>query len=121
MKRGVILGTTALASTLGAFVYQAGSWLPEFLVGATSSGLNNGTASQGSRTITGDAVSTHYGNVQVEIAVTGTHIDAVNVLQAPSGRDQQWTDHAIPILVQETLSAQNAEISNVTFAVAEPE
>lgn len=114
MKRGLLLGGTAVISSVGALLYQAGSWMPTFLVGQTTDGLGNSQQSQGSRTLTGDPVQTHYGNVQVEISVTGAHIDSVNVLQAPSGRNQQWTAHAIPILVQETLAAQSADISSVT-------
>lgn len=117
MIRGALIGTTALVSSVGAFLYNAGSWQPEILVGAPSSGggnLSGGT--QGSRTITGDAVDTWYGAVQVEITVTGTHIDSVSVVKAPTGRNQQFTDFAIPTLVQETLDAQSAKISSVSGA-----
>jgi uncharacterized protein with FMN-binding domain len=56
-------------------------------------------------------VQTPYGPVQVAVVVNGTQITSVNVAQAPSGRNQRFTDYAIPILTQETLDAQNANIS----------
>ena len=62
---------------------------------------------------TGDVFNVSYGNVQVKITVAnGKIVDAV-ALQAPSGRNQRYTDYAIPNLRQQTLSAQSAAISGV--------
>ena len=64
-------------------------------------------------TFTGDVFNVSYGNVQVKITVAnGKIVDAV-ALQAPSGRNQRYTDYAIPNLRQQTLSAQSAAISGV--------
>jgi len=71
-----------------------------------------------SGTYTGDAVQTRYGTVQVEITVTDGQITAVDALQAPSGnpRNEQITSHAVPILTDEVLAAQNANVDSVSGA-----
>lgn len=118
MKRGILLGGTALVGTVGSFLYSVGSFMPGALVGAsaaTDTSQANGD-SNAARMITGDAVDTHYGTVQVEIAVEGSTITDITVLQAPSGRNDRWTSYSVPILTQEALAAQSADISVVSGA-----
>ena len=62
---------------------------------------------------TGDVFNVSYGNVQVKITVANGKITDAVALQAPSGRNQRYTDYAIPNLRQQTLSAQSAAISGV--------
>ncbi len=78
---------------------------------ATMTGLVDGTYS-------GDAVSTRYGNVQVQITVSGGVITDVQVPQYPNNdrKDQQINSRALPILISETTSAQSASISMVSGA-----
>lgn len=65
---------------------------------------------------TGPAVFVNYGTVQVKITVAnGRIIDAVAV-QAPSGRNDRWTNMAVPILKQQTLAAQSANIQGASGA-----
>ena len=64
-------------------------------------------------TFTGDVFNVSYGNVQVRITVSNGKITDAVALQAPSGRNQRYTDYAIPNLRQQTLSAQSAAISGV--------
>jgi uncharacterized protein with FMN-binding domain len=47
----------------------------------------------------------------VQITVAGGNITSVDVLQAPSGRNSRYTNYAVPILTQETLSQQSANIA----------
>jgi len=56
--------------------------------------------------------------VQVRLTVTGGTISKVDVLQYPSGNgtDQQINDYALPILTQETMDAQSAQIDMVSGA-----
>jgi uncharacterized protein with FMN-binding domain len=72
----------------------------------------------GSRTFHGDAADTRWGPVQVRITVTGGKITDVQVLRSPDGnrRDREISDTALPILRQETLSAQSAQIDAVSGA-----
>lgn len=78
---------------------------------ASSSGLTDGT-------FTGQAASTRFGPVQVQITVSGGAITDVQVPQYPSenGRDQQINARALPILVAETAQAQSAQIDMVSGA-----
>ena len=64
-------------------------------------------------TFTGDVFNVSYGNVQVKITVSNGKITDAVAIQAPSGRNQRYTDYAIPNLRQQTLSAQSAAISGV--------
>ncbi|MCW2792315.1 MAG: hypothetical protein JWO76_1413 [Nocardioides sp.] len=69
-------------------------------------------------TVTGAVAQTQWGPVQVELTVDGTSITQVDVLQYPSGnsRDAEINSVALPILIQETLDAQNARIDMVSGA-----
>jgi uncharacterized protein with FMN-binding domain len=68
-------------------------------------------------TFTGAAASAgFYGTVQVQVVVSSGHVTNVNVLQAPSGRNSRYTNYALPILTQETLDAQSANISTASGA-----
>jgi len=76
------------------------------------------SAPTGTTTVTGDAVDTRYGAVQVEVTFSGTTITAVRTVQSPSGngRDIEINDQALPILQQEALSSQSANIDTVSGA-----
>ena len=69
-----------------------------------------------SGTFTGPAVFVNYGTVQVKITVqNGKIVDAVAV-QAPRGRNDRYTNMAVPILKQQTLAAQSANIKGASGA-----
>ncbi|MEV6266992.1 FMN-binding protein [Kribbella sp. NPDC051936] len=76
------------------------------------------SASSGSSTVTGDVAQTQWGPVQVQLTVQGGKITGVNVLQYPNGnhRDVEINDYALPILIDETVKAQNAQIDMVSGA-----
>lgn len=56
--------------------------------------------------------------VQVQVKVNGGKLADVSVLQSPNGnpRDQEINAYALPILVQESLDAQSANIDMVSGA-----
>ncbi|QMU75882.1 FMN-binding protein [Streptacidiphilus sp. PB12-B1b] len=72
----------------------------------------------GVHTVTGGAVGTPLGPVQVRVAYDGSRITGVTVLEEPDGtpRDEQINAQAIPVLTQEVLAAQNADIDAVSGA-----
>ncbi len=78
---------------------------------STSSGLKDGTYS-------GKSVSTQWGDVQVQIKVSGGKITTVNVLKYPSDNDhsQQINDQALPVYKKEAVEAQSADIQQVSGA-----
>ena len=69
-----------------------------------------------SGTFTGDSVDVRYGFVQVKITVVNGKITDAQAVQAPSGRNDRWTQRAVPILRQQTLAAQSAQISGASGA-----
>ena len=106
----VIPSTTAVAPRAAP---STGSSTGGTSDGSTSSGSSSSTA-----TYTGSVVQTRWGPVQVRITVSAGKITAVDVLQYPqsNGKDQQINAYALPILVQDTLSAQSADIDMVSGA-----
>ena len=95
----------------------------------TTSGTTSGTTTGGGAaatsplTVTGDSTDTRWGPVQVRITVDGSTITDVDVIDYPSGngRDQQINSRALPVLVQETLDAQSANIDMVSGATVTSE
>ncbi|RAG86364.1 FMN-binding protein [Streptacidiphilus pinicola] len=83
----------------------------------SSTSAPSGTKS-GSGSYTGTAVDTRYGPVQVRIDVSGGKVSKIDVLQYPNGqqRDQDINSYALPVLNQEALSAQSAQIDAVSGA-----
>jgi uncharacterized protein with FMN-binding domain len=76
-----------------------------------------------SRTVTGPSVDTRWGPVQVRVTVSGGRVTAITVPVYPDGnrKDQQINARALPILVQEALDAQNADIDMVSGATVTSE
>jgi uncharacterized protein with FMN-binding domain len=74
------------------------------------------TAAAKSGTFTGPAVFVNYGTVQVQITVVNGKITDAVAVQAPSGRNDRYTRMAVPILKQQTLAAQSANIQGASGA-----
>ena len=75
---------------------------------ATTSGVTG--------SFTGDGINVGYGVVQVKITVSNGKITDAVALSAPSGRNQRWSDFAVPNLRSQTLAAQSAAITGVSGA-----
>jgi uncharacterized protein with FMN-binding domain len=89
--------------------------------GPSTSSPSASPSSSGStttKTYTGSVAATRWGPVQVQIAVSSGKITDVTVLQQPNGngKDAEINDYALPILVQDTLQAQSADIDMVSGA-----
>ncbi len=82
------------------------------------SAATTATPAAGSSTVTGAVAQTRWGPVEVRLTLSGGKITAVDVVQYPNGngRDQEINADALPILVQETISAQSANIDMVSGA-----
>jgi uncharacterized protein with FMN-binding domain len=85
---------------------------------ASGSGASGSTSTSGSQTYTGDAVSTRFGDVQVQITVSGGKVTKSVVTQVPwnDRRDQEINSYAVPILNEEAVTAQSASIDMVSGA-----
>jgi uncharacterized protein with FMN-binding domain len=69
-----------------------------------------------SGTFTGDAINVGYGIVQVKITVNNGKITDAQAVQAPSGRNDRFTQMSVPLLRQKTLAAQSSQITGVSGA-----
>jgi uncharacterized protein with FMN-binding domain len=98
--------------------------------GSTTSGTQDGTTSgtttdgpAAAVTVTGSSADTRWGPVQVQVTVENGKITDVTVVDYPTenGKDRQINARAIPVLVQETLDAQSADIDMVSGATVTSE
>ena len=69
-----------------------------------------------SGTFTGPSVNVNYGNVQVQITVVNGRITDAVAVKAPKGKNDRYTNMAVPILKQQTLAAQSANIKGASGA-----
>ena len=84
---------------------------------STAAVANPVPASKGvSGTFVGPSVNANYGNAQVQITVKDGKIIDATALQAPSGKNDRWTNMALPILKKQTLAAQSANIQGASGA-----
>ncbi|MEV5440441.1 FMN-binding protein [Streptomyces sp. NPDC052682] len=80
-------------------------------------GSGSGAGSAQARTVTGSAVQTEYGPVQVRITVSGGKVTQAEAVQAPKGgRSDQITQTAVPRLNQAAVAAGSADIDAVSGA-----
>jgi uncharacterized protein with FMN-binding domain len=102
---------------------------PGSTTSGTQGGTTSGTTTDGSTgsasavTVTGSSADTRWGPVQVQVTVENGTITDVTVVDYPTenGKDRQINARAIPVLVQETLDAQSADIDMVSGATVTSE
>jgi uncharacterized protein with FMN-binding domain len=58
----------------------------------------------------------NYGNVQVKITVVNGRITDAVAVKAPTGKNDRYTNMAVPTLKAQTLKAQSANIQGVSGA-----
>lgn len=71
-------------------------------------------------TYTGDTADAFYGNIQVQVVISGGKITDVIFLQYPSDRNTSVyiNSQAMPLLKKEAIQAQSANVSGVSGASA---
>src|SRR6478609_3168740 len=133
MRKGLlIIITIAILGGLGLYVQKKPGASPLGVASARTSntlsantgaptGSSTGPASSSSLkdgTFTGSAADTPYGTVQIAVVISGGKISDVNFLQMPSdqGHSREVTAYAEPLLKQNTISAQSANIQFVSGA-----
>ena len=102
-------GATAAATTEPAATATATT-----APATTAPATNSKTSING--TFTGPSINVNYGNVQVKITVVNGRITDAVAVKAPSGRNDRWTNMAVPILKAQTLAAQSANIQGASGA-----
>jgi uncharacterized protein with FMN-binding domain len=110
------LSTVAVVALL--FGYKTSTSGPTATAAASPTTSGTSTTADGVKTVTGSVAQTRWGPVQVAISVAGGKITAVDVPEYPdgNGRDREINADALPVLVQSTLTAQNANIDMVSGA-----
>jgi len=113
-----LLGTATAVTLL--FSYHTSTSGPatasETVVAAPAAPQPSGSGT--ATTVTGSTASTRWGDVQVSITVTDGKITSVDVPEylTANGKDREINSYALPVLTQETLSAQSADIDMVSGA-----
>lgn len=84
----------------------------------TSATPTTSTAAAAPVTIQGSAEMTQYGAVQVQVTIAGHTITDVTALAYPNGagRDQEINAYAVPVLQNQVLKAQSAQVHGVSGA-----
>lgn len=110
---------TSLDSSVPTAV-ATGPATPGNASGGDTSGSSSGSSgsSSGARTYTGEVADTRWGPVQVQVTVQDGKITAAQPTQVPNEnfRDQEINSYAVPILNQEAVQAQSAQIDAVSGA-----
>lgn len=97
---------------------SSGSSTSDAASGATSTDSGAATTTNDTVTVVGSSVQTRYGPVQVSVTFTAGQITDVQTLQSPSDHREsvQINARATPILAQEVIAAQSAQIDTVSGA-----
>jgi uncharacterized protein with FMN-binding domain len=76
------------------------------------------SAGASGRTVAGSVAMTQYGPVQVKVTVRGGRIADVTAVQLPQrdGRSAQISSYAAPLLREQALSAESAQVDGVSGA-----
>jgi len=106
--------TTKKATSENSATNNSATTAPVADAPATQAPATSPTAING--TFTGPSVFVNYGNVQVKITVVNGRITDAVAVKAPSGRNDRWTNMAVPILKEQTLKAQSANIQGASGA-----
>jgi uncharacterized protein with FMN-binding domain len=119
----IVSGTTPSFSASSRTRRTSGTGAGSTRTTTTKTTGSNATKTSGSSPskttkVTGSVVDTQWGPVQLELTVQGSSITKVTVLEYPTGQSQdvQINDYALPILTQETITAQSAKIDMVSGA-----
>jgi len=125
MRRSPIVLAATVVGTAGVMAFHPHTPAVQSATATTGTATTTATATatpakptSGARTATGDAVDTQYGPAQVRVTVKGgkiTDIEAVE-LQSNDPHSQQISSSAAPILKQEALDKQSADIDAVSGA-----
>jgi uncharacterized protein with FMN-binding domain len=99
----------ATKSSAGANTTAPAADAPATQAPAASTTSINGTFS-------GPSVNVNYGNVQVKITVVNGRITDAVAVKAPTGKNDRYTNMAVPVLKAQTLKAQSANIQGASGA-----
>jgi uncharacterized protein with FMN-binding domain len=87
---------------------------------ATNGSVSTSSGKYKDGTFVGSVADAFYGNIQVQVVITGGKITDVIFLQSPSDRGTsiEINSQAMPLLKQEAIQAQSAQVDGVSGATA---
>jgi uncharacterized protein with FMN-binding domain len=120
MRRSPIVLAATVVGTAGvmAFHPHTPAVQPAAATATTTTTTTTSPPASGARSATGIAVDTQYGAAQVRVTVKGGKITDIEALQLQSNdpRSLQISSSAAPILKQEALAKQSADVDAVSGA-----
>jgi uncharacterized protein with FMN-binding domain len=120
MRRSPIVLAATVAGTAGimAFHPHTPAVQPAVATTTTTPAKTSTSTASGARTATGAAVDTQYGAAQVRVTVENGKITKVEALQLQGNepRSVEISSSAAPVLQQEVLAAQTADVDAVSGA-----
>lgn len=119
MRRAPVVITATVAGLAGVLGFHPHSRpLPNATAQAPAATAPASAGGGAVRRLTGADAPNQYGDVQVQVTVTGGKITQVSALQLPSGdgRSAEISSFAGPELAQQALAAQSANIDGVSGA-----
>jgi uncharacterized protein with FMN-binding domain len=126
MRRSPLVLAATVAGTAGVLAFHAQTpavqtataSAPTSTPAATSSGSSSSGSSSASGTATGNAIDTQYGSAQVRVTVKNGKITKIEALQLQNNdpHSQQISSSAAPVLQQEALTKQSADVDAVSGA-----
>ncbi|MEU8846995.1 FMN-binding protein [Streptomyces sp. NPDC048564] len=121
LNQAVVTAQSANVDAVSGATYTSNGYMK-----SVQSAIDKANASAGSQgsggsaqaaTVTGDAVQTQYGAVQVRVTVAGGKITKAEAVQAPKGgQSDQVTANAVPKLNQAAVATGTADIDAVSGA-----
>jgi uncharacterized protein with FMN-binding domain len=121
MRRSPIVITATIAGTAGVLAFHAHTPAVQPATASStvsSSASPTSSAASAAGSATGDAVDTQYGAAQVRVTVENGKITKVEALQLQGNepRSVEISSSAAPVLQQEVLAAQTADVDAVSGA-----
>lgn len=115
MKRALPVLALTIAGLVPVWRYAPSTGTTTTTETAAPASTPSASSSPGSSTqvVSGSTVNTEKGEVQVQVTFDGEKITAVRMLKQPN---HPQTTAAVPKLIQETLTAQSADIDTVSGA-----
>jgi uncharacterized protein with FMN-binding domain len=106
------------SGSAGSSAQSSGTTGSSGSAGSSGTTGSTGAAAKAGGTFAGDVVQTRFGPVQVQITVSGGSISDVTALQLTDdgGRSVQISNYAAPLLRDEVLQAQSANVQTISGA-----
>src|SRR4051812_23717042 len=122
MRRSPLVLTATVAGTVGVLAFHAQTPAVQTATASaptsTPAAASSGSSSSASGTATGNAIDTQYGSAQVRVTVKNGKITKIEALQLQNNdpHSQQISSSAAPVLQQEALTKQSADVDAVSGA-----